>query len=213
LDLATALARMSGMRHLYARTARDFCSALTSSGSELREFMHTEDAKAMGMLLHTLKGNAATLGVKDLAVHAAEMESLSKSGGALEALAGPLVRLDTLIAQARDSLSQAILQLDPKAPPPTVKAMNRTEIYAQAIDQRRALTASQTACLRELDALLEASNLEALQYFAENRAQLLAHSTLCDALETACQDLDLEQAHRLCCAALASVGELAHKHR
>jgi signal transduction histidine kinase/DNA-binding response OmpR family regulator/HPt (histidine-containing phosphotransfer) domain-containing protein len=213
LDLSTALARMSGMRHLYARTARDFCRVLASCGTELREFMHTEDANAMRMLLHTLKGNAATLGVKALAAHAAEMESLSKSGIALENLAEPLDRLDKLMAQARDSLTQASLQLDPQAPPPTTEVLTRKEIYAQAMDHRQVLTASQTTCLRELDALLEASNLEALQYFAENRVQIQPHGALFDALDRAFQELDLAQAHRLCSTALASVSQLAHRHQ
>jgi hypothetical protein len=81
------------------------------------------------------------------------------------------------------------------------------------MDHRQVLTASQTTCLRELDALLEASNLEALQYFAENRVQIQPHGALFDALDRAFQELDLAQAHRLCSTALASVSQLAHKHQ
>jgi len=204
LDLQTALGRMSGMHTLYARTARDFCVVLQSTADTLLEHFHTKDWKAMQMLLHTLKGNAGTLGVTALAAKAAELEAICKSGKDLDSLGHQVGLLAPLLAAAHESLTLAHRQLDPNAPLPTQSPISKAEAYQSASADAPPLSPEETALLHELQALLEASNLEALQRFSEMRPLLSAQEALCDALDESFQDLDLEQALFLCNIALAA---------
>lgn len=204
LDLSTALARMAGMRTLYGRTARDFCALLEGTKDELRELLRHQNWDALKMRLHTLKGNAGTLGATALAAKAAQMEVLCKSASGFEVLADQLDQLGPLIETTRQSLKQASALLDPDGSyAPGARLHNaQTKAPTQALG----LTTPQITCLRGLGALLEASNLEALQRFADLRPQLAEQRDLCDALDAALQVLDLQQASALCIAALADAG-------
>jgi two-component system sensor histidine kinase/response regulator len=204
LDLADALERLSGMRELYASLAKDFCDELGTTDATLRGLLEHGDWPGMRMHLHTLKGNAATLGATALSAKAAQLEAVCKSGIGVETLPKALDQLQPLLADAQQSLLQASELL---APPSTPDPHNlaTTAPHAQDAQQQALLTEDQTTSLRALDALLAASDLEALSYFAEVRAQLHGQEALCAALEEALQDLDLEKAHGLCQAALSAV--------
>ena len=199
LDLATALDRMAGLQTLYARTAREFCAELETIGAELRALLKQGERKNLLMRLHTLKGNAGTLGATALAARAAELEALCKSNDDIAALAVPLSQLDTLLASTRQSLMLAQQLLDPDAGSSDLSSQSTADCDPQG---NSALSPTQAGLLRELLGLLEASNLEALERFAEIRPQLQNQPGLCEALEAAFQDLNLEQAQRLCKAAL-----------
>ena len=98
---------------------------------------------------------------------------------------------------------QAIAQLEPAPAQPTTPSQS----------DERAFVATPTiiAALRDLDSLLEASNMDALQRFAQIRPQLDANQKFCEDLEAALHNLDLEQAHRLCSSVLERVNTVADK--
>ena len=194
LDVPAALARMSGMRALYARSARDFCSVLDTAVSTLREQVHNQDWKSLAAQLHTLRGNAGTLGATTLAAKMAELESLCKDGASTTPWSDQLATLEPLVIATQHRLEDANQRLSP--------APSHAANDVQAPVPVTPLTPAERACLLELHALLAASNLEALQRFAELRPQLVAQHALCDALDAAFLDFDLQLAHQLCGAAL-----------
>jgi PAS domain S-box-containing protein len=186
LDIATALARMSGMRTLYVRTARDFSRVLGDFTDELRQRLQGGESKAALMLLHTLKGNAGTLGVKELADMAAALEKCCKAGDlgeCLEALTG----LEALIQATRGRLAQAIAELAPADLPKTTQsnlALNTDQVVA---------------ALDELKLLAGSSDMSLLQRFAELRNTLAPlPEEFCDRLDGALQEFDFEAAKVLC---------------
>jgi two-component system sensor histidine kinase/response regulator len=188
LDMVTALARMSGLKSLYVRTASDFSRILGTVIADLQQLLDAGALPKAVMLLHTLKGNAGTLGAEALAAEAGRLETLCKTpavvaGGrvALDALAGLTESTRTALALAMAWLAPAPLAHE--APAPNV-----------ALDVSKALTA-----LRELDALLLASDLAALQRHAELRPCLAGlPAPFGDDLDAALQSLELDAAHRLC---------------
>jgi two-component system sensor histidine kinase/response regulator len=194
LDLSVALSRMSGMRALYVRTARDFTHTLDTTAEELRLLLANRDARGVLMRLHTLKGNAATLGAMSLAQHAGAMETLCQAGGEVIAYEADMERLAVLIEQAQSSLKQAVAQLEP-----TKQAVSAT--HAGVLDKTFAL-----AALRELAALSEASDLDVMQRYAELQTQLAGLPTIfSDQMEKALQGLDLDTVHTLCKAQIAQL--------
>jgi HPt (histidine-containing phosphotransfer) domain-containing protein len=202
LDLATALDRMAGMHSLYARTARDFCAELETTGADLQGLLQQGDWPNLRMRLHTLKGNAGTLGATSLAAKAAELEALCKSGHDAAALDAGLRLLDPLLHSTRQSLIQAQQLLAPGAFSDASGTQSPSAEVPQVKPSAEALSPTQAALLRELHGLLEASNLEALDRFTEMRPQLQGHASLCAGLDDAFQVLNLAQAQTLCKAAL-----------
>jgi HPt (histidine-containing phosphotransfer) domain-containing protein len=192
LDLATALARMSGLRPLYVRTARDFHSILDSAVEALRAALAAGDFKLAQMQLHTLKGNAATLGAMPLAERAAELERLC-SQGLLEPGAAALAGLQDLIHTSQQQLTQAILGLAPAVKPNEVPA---------AVPQAELMPLDDA--LRTLDALAMAADLSSIAFFETHRAVLsrLPETTFMQ-MEEAIQTLALETVHALCSQAMA----------
>jgi PAS domain S-box-containing protein len=186
LDLHTALARMSGMRALYVRTAGDFIQIMEHVVPELQQFLLAGDQPMVLMRLHTLKGNAATLGVTQLAALAAQLEALCASGAGMQACAQALPPFEALIQSSQTLLRQAIAALDTA---PADKAPAGAGVQAQARAR---------AALLRLTALAAASDMEALQCFAEERQALSAlPDDFVDRLDAALQDLDLEGARAL----------------
>jgi CheY-like chemotaxis protein len=196
LELATALSRMSGMRSLYVRTARDFSTVLATSMDELYGLLRSTDQKTFMMRLHTLKGNAATLGLMDLSRKAAELELLFKTASEPAQCADAMGSLEQLVRTSQEKLALAIAQLA-GTEPPKATAQQIEKPSSQLID-----------AVKELDRLLAASDMEALMRFAEIRDQI-ANSYAGDfkLLEGAMQGLELEQAHSLCQALLKSWSE------
>jgi CheY-like chemotaxis protein len=196
LELATALSRMSGMRSLYVRTARDFSKVLATCMDELRNLLKSSDQKTFMMRLHTLKGNAATLGLMDLSRKAAELETLFKSAEKPEQCADALNDLETLVGSSHNLLGAAIAQLAGNEPAPTTPK----PITKPTDELMRGM--------QELDALLASSDMEALGIFA-NLRDLLEQTANphFGELENAMQELEFEQAHGACQTILKSWGE------
>jgi PAS domain S-box-containing protein len=190
LDLQTALNRMSGMRALYVRTARDFVKIMDTIIPELSHCLESGDKPKAMMRLHTLKGNAGTLGATDLAEKAAKLERLCTTGAGMKECEQGLHQLETLVRSTQQILTEAIVLLEP---PPASQQMSVGATMEQSISE------SAVEALRRIALLAKASDMEVLQEFAQSRelmAQWPAQSI--EALDSALQDLDLEAAAHLC---------------
>jgi signal transduction histidine kinase/DNA-binding response OmpR family regulator len=194
LDLHIALARMSGMRSLYTRTAHDFINILESIVTELQQKLVSGDRQQVLMLLHTLKGNAGTLGANQLAIHAAELEGLCKSEDGMQHCLRSLDSLVPLIRNTQLALKDAILQLEVVNPSTEVANAKITSIDATI------------EVLREIAQLASADDMDVLLRFAENR-ELLEDlpSSYIDELDDALQNLDFEAAHTISINAIAEL--------
>jgi signal transduction histidine kinase/DNA-binding NarL/FixJ family response regulator len=188
LELGLALARMSGLKTLYTRTARDFALALDTQLAELALLLQSGQTKPARMLLHTLKGNAGTLGAPALAQFAGQLETMCTSADGMAQCSAQLGAFSTVATSTRSALLQAVALLD--------IALEGGEATAPtpAVDAPAVL-----AGLHELSALLLASDMAALQRYAELRATLSGlPADFVDALDLALQDLEFTQAHGLC---------------
>ena len=188
LDMATALARMSGLKSLYVRTARDFSQILGTVIADLQQLLDAGALPKAVMLLHTLKGNAGTLGAEALAAEAGRLEALCKTPAVV---AGGGVALDALAGLTGSTRASLALAMDRLAPAPLAV---EAAVPIAVLDVPAAL-----AALAELDASLVASDLTALQRHAELHPCLAGlPAPFGDALDAALQSLELEEAHRLC---------------
>jgi CheY-like chemotaxis protein len=190
LDLQTALNRMAGMRPLYVRTARDFVKIMDTIVPELQQCLASGDKQKALMRLHTLKGNAGTLGATALAAKAAKLEKLCATGAGMKECEEGLNKFSSLIASARQLLTEAIAALEP-GPADAKRVPEATA--------NQSISGAGLDALRRIGALAQASDMEALQEFAQARAGLagLPAESL-DALDAALQVLELDAAAVLC---------------
>ncbi len=187
LDLETALSRMSGMRSLYVRTAKDFCTMLHSTVENLRAMLEGEDLSQAVMLLHTLKGNAGTLGATELAREAARLETLCKEGGREEVRGDALDVLPQKIHNTQQSLLRAIA------------ALEQGDTVSDSTPPSKTDGAKAIEVLLSLQPLLASSDMQALMVFADHRDAIDAWSApFCAELDAALQALDFDNAQRLC---------------
>jgi PAS domain S-box-containing protein len=198
LDLQGALDRMSNMRPLYVRTARDFVSILDTFVVELEQCVASGDKRQVTMRLHTLKGNAGTLGAFELAEKAGKLEKLSATEAGMAQWAQGLGQLEVCILAAKKSLGEAIAGLEQQ------RAVS-SEVIEPFVAQ--AVSGEAIAALRRIEALAAASNLEALQEYS-NAGDVLSGfpEASMEALESALQSLDLEQAATVCGEILSGIG-------
>ena len=187
MDLQGALGRMSGSRSLYCRTAKGFLKILSTMHGTLLEQHQGNDQQKLAMTLHTLKGNAGTLGVTVLALEAKRLEQLCATEFGSAQYRQALDGLAATIDQAASLLQQAIgvLDVDVVTPSPTQPAQ------ANGTDS--------ASVLAELAALLEQADMDALQKFAEMRVQLEGlPDGLFDRLDAALEQLDFQAAYQIC---------------
>jgi PAS domain S-box-containing protein len=198
LDLQGALDRMSNMRPLYVRTARDFVSILDTFVLELEQCVASGDKRQVTMRLHTLKGNAGTLGASALAAKAGKLEKLSATETEMAQWVQGLGQLEVCILAAKKSLGEAIAGLEQQR-------VVRSEVIEPFVAQ--AVSGEAIAALRRIEALAAASNLEALQEYS-NAGDVLSGfpEASMEALESALQSLDLEQAATVCGEILSGIG-------
>jgi CheY-like chemotaxis protein len=186
LDIQTALNRMSGVRSLYLRTAKDFVKILDTAIPELKVCLKDGDQKQAMMKLHTLKGNAGTLGATELAKEAATLEKLCKTDAGIKDCEAGLAQFEVMVRSTQDKMREAIALFGAE---PAVTRVARTGAISQAA----------TDALKNIAALAKASDLEVLQEFAQARALIAEFpSESVDALELALQVLDLEAAGTVC---------------
>ena len=111
LDTAAAIARMAGMQSIYVAAAQEFLKSLGTVVAELQAFQEGPTGDKALMLLHTLKGNAATLGAMDLSREAARLEALCKTPQGMAECAACLDSFSTLVDATRVALNDAVLKL------------------------------------------------------------------------------------------------------
>ena len=178
LELATALNRMSGLRGTYLRTAREFCRVLETLPFDLEQPLLSGDTAQLLLQLHTLKGNAASLGATPLAEKAAAMEQQVKAGNPIDIQAAAWQALIQAISDARLLLLQAISEL------------TSTPVAKSAVPH---------ALLEELAALAGASDFALLERHAQLRAALEpCGEDFNQRLEQALQSLDWATVQQLC---------------
>ena len=112
LDWAPAIARMSGMRRLYASSAGELMLSLGLVQPDMRPLLDAGDRVAAARYMHTLKSNAATLGATELSARAAELEHLCRTNGTPHACAQGLEDLGDLLASTQALLQRAIAHLE-----------------------------------------------------------------------------------------------------
>jgi PAS domain S-box-containing protein len=194
IDLAPALARMAGMKSLYLRAAKEYKNSIVTLASRLAALVQAGDFKQAGMLAHTNKGTSATLGLEQLSAELKAIELTCKAGTAVLG-AAQLGALSTLVEAACRGLDGAMALLGGgTAVPEAGKAPTQAAPRVSA-----PLDAATRGLLSELCGLLERSDMEVLQQFAQQREALAALSeTRLAQLEDAMQDLDFERALEVC---------------
>ena len=191
MELQTALARMAGSRALYIRTAQAFLQVLETVQTDLLRYLQANERQKLVMALHTLKGNAATLGLPGLAEQARLLEKLCANDADTDTCQTALQTLAAAVDTARPLLEQAIGLLKHAAPAPSPNPALPT---TPPVPSPEALHAG----LAELAQLLAQSNLQALELFEQLRGYRdLFPSGLYGQLDAALQDLYLGAAERL----------------
>jgi CheY-like chemotaxis protein len=190
LELRTALNRMSGMQSLYLRTAQDFVKIMETIIPELQQCLVAGDKQKAVMRLHTLKGNAGTLGATELAAKAAKFEKLCATGAGMQECEEGLGGFEILIRSTQRNLNEAIVLLEsPTAggKPFAVRPFNQP-VSDEAIE-----------ALRRIAEMAQASEMEVLQEFAQAREVLKELPVeFVDALDLSLQELDLDLAGSQC---------------
>ena len=196
IDSQAALNRMAGSKPLYVRAAKDFQKILGTLYADLLVECERGDPGKLTMSLHTLKGNAATLGANSLSDEARRLEQLSKTEVGIEEFKKELLKLEELIEQTRCELDVTVSEIqkeiesNEQADPP--------DLIPTSDDLLLPLT--------QLVALLEHSDMQALHTFAEVRANLarLPQETF-EQLERSLQELDFQSGLEICRQVLGQI--------
>ena len=197
LDVATALARISGLTSLYVEIARDFVQTLDLVEADFRRAALDHGIPALVGQMHTLKGTAGTLGADRLSKHAATLETLFRRAEPGLLPLDHLLELLDLIAHTRIAMLQAIASLhEAEVAPETV-----SPAPAGPTERERA-----RGFLLEMVCLLQAGNLAVLDRFAGRGDALDAVPLPCaQDIQAALQSLNLELATQLCQAQIATL--------
>jgi HPt (histidine-containing phosphotransfer) domain-containing protein len=118
-DLKMAVQRLEGNSELLARLLTGFAEEQSETLAQLDALMQAGEGEQVAILLHTLKGVAATLGAVALAEAAQQLEQEVKEGDELgampafaEALNAALDAIRTHIAPAQSATGESVLNLD-----------------------------------------------------------------------------------------------------
>ena len=182
VDAAGALSRMGGNTRLYLRAASDLLLVLSTAAHTFTNAAKAGNRKQCAMLLHTLKGNCATLGLTHLTALVTKMELLCKEETTFATCAGHIQDLEQAVAEASRGLEHAMQALQdrndgvPEDPQPGPLAPTPDRL---------------NAAIQRLIPLLEAENFSALDVFNEERShlELLPPAVFCE-LEAALQQLN-----------------------
>lgn len=79
-NLRNGLRYMGGDKTLYGKVLHDFHSILQEKETALKDFLQKGDMPSYTIIVHSLKGNARSVGADDLADEAFELEKMAKAG-------------------------------------------------------------------------------------------------------------------------------------
>ncbi|MDE7247097.1 MAG: response regulator, partial [Lachnospiraceae bacterium] len=79
-NLRNGLRYMGGDKALYGKVLHDFHSILQEKETALQDFLQKGDMPGYTIIVHSLKGNARSVGADDLADEAFELEKMAKAG-------------------------------------------------------------------------------------------------------------------------------------
>ncbi len=194
IDVAAALARMGGLQSLYLRSLRDFAKVLPTVREVFTAHLATDVAQA-AMQMHTVKGNAATLGMAQVAAQAGRLEALCKQGDAAQVVGADLDALTTAVQHALADVEGVMAGL-------AVSVDGANTAPSPTSGQSAAAGGDKTAAnaaLLNLESLLVADDMGALEAFAHARGLLAALApSESEALELAMQGLEFAKALDLC---------------
>jgi len=183
-DLPAALKRLNNNRSLYARMARSFARDLGQNLERLRRDLGEGALDSAGRELHTLKGVSATLGAMALSRAAAEEEKALNNGTGPEELSPLMADVERLFVEAYTVLASFADELAP------------TSAASQVVSPLDRETA--TARLTELEAMLEAGNMQATLIYQDIRGVLGDYEQeLLPQLDEAMRRLDFSKALEL----------------
>jgi HPt (histidine-containing phosphotransfer) domain-containing protein len=187
------------MRSLYLRTAKEFVKFMDTAIPELQQCLSAGDNQEATMRLHSLKGNAGTLGATELAIQAAILEKLCNTVEGMQECKAGLSQFELVVRATQVKMREAITLLGPE--PVTTKSTTGGENSGPVND-------ADLEALKGIAALARASDMSVLQAFAEARElmeQLPAESVA--ALDSALQSLDLDTVATVCDQMLLSVSD------
>jgi two-component system sensor histidine kinase/response regulator len=202
IDVQGAIHRMSGLETLYLRSAKEFVKELAHTVAQWQAALPHNPHQAV-MQMHTLKGTAALLGATRLSNEAARLEKLCHAPLTDQACAEQTEPLRRVVRTTQDALQAVIDEMAVRLAsrddaPPRV----RVTAGAPAVD-----TPALQETLYALMALLEASNLQALELFAQRRTDFDGvDEAQFSQLEEALQSLELEPALVICRAMAQGAG-------
>jgi PAS domain S-box-containing protein len=183
-----ALLRMGNNRSLYAGQARMFADRHRNDIQKVLELLHKNNRPNAVRELHTLRGVSGTLGAQALAASLSEAEMAAKSVVEVSVIEAVLLNAERLLQQACEVLLALAETLDP------------SELSVEGIaDTAPALEPQQ---LQELQALLEESNMRALDVYASLKSGLMSYGEQAKVLDEAMSMLDFAKAHQLLTAIL-----------
>jgi CheY-like chemotaxis protein/nitrogen-specific signal transduction histidine kinase len=191
VDIERALARLGGKLKVYGRTLRSFTADLRLLPQRLDDQRQRGERDELRRELHTLKGVAATVGVTALASVAGEAEAQLASGSPAVDEAECVARVAAAIDSAAASLALLCDALDDGLGASTDTPADSPLTPAD--------TALLTGLLRNVQVLLQASDLDAANALQTLRSRLpAAAGPRFDALETAVESLEFESALSHC---------------
>ena len=110
IDLGPALERMAGMKSLYLRAALEYQKSMATLASRLAALVDAGDFNQAGMLAHSNKGTAATLGLERLSAELKDIELACKAETAVLG-AARVAALSALVDAASRGLDGAMALL------------------------------------------------------------------------------------------------------
>jgi len=191
IDLSMAIKRMGGLHNLYIRSVSGLQSSLGALTDTVRDAIARSDRDTTVLLLHSNKGTAATFGLHRLSTRLANLEACAKSDDWRDSVQSGLTALDAHIAAAVREINKAVQFLNEG---PVVSSESRPVVRTPVTD-----TTALPEVIAHLRALLGASDLTALEYFASHRDQFsgLPPAQVLD-LENKLQNIDLASADHIC---------------
>ena len=180
LEVVAGLRRAGGDGGLYRDLLNRYAAGQADAPARIRVALAAGDRQTAERLAHTLKGVSGNIGAVLIQALAADLEQALRQGASLTGIEAPLSQVGTALGDLIAGLSRELPAESMAAPP--------------AITDRALLT----PIVQRLESLLYDDDTEAVDWFAQHRAQLagsLDHERF-QALAQAISDYDFTEALR-----------------